>query len=92
MRGTNITMIQLAERIGPYFDRPVIDRTGLTGSFDFRTEYARAGSRSCYMSQAIITTERLRLRKYTIGDEAGVRPAGRSPTSCFSTVSWPFWR
>jgi uncharacterized protein (TIGR03435 family) len=39
MRGTNITMPLLAERLSPYMERPVIDKTGLTGSFDFRIEF-----------------------------------------------------
>jgi len=39
MSGTNITMGQLAERISPYFERPIIDQTGISGSFDFRVPY-----------------------------------------------------
>jgi len=39
MRGTNITMENLAERLSPYVQRPVIDRTGIAGSYDFRIEY-----------------------------------------------------
>lgn len=58
MRGTNITMIQLAEPISPYFERPVIDRTGLTGSFDFRTEYARDGSERPDLIASIVASLR----------------------------------
>lgn len=39
LRGTNITMTQLAERLSPYMGRPVIDQTGLTGAYDFKFEY-----------------------------------------------------
>ncbi len=34
--GMNITMGQLAERLSAALGRPVIDRTGLTGAYDFR--------------------------------------------------------
>jgi uncharacterized protein (TIGR03435 family) len=39
IRGMNETMAQLAERISPILDRPVIDRTGIEGSFDFQFRY-----------------------------------------------------
>jgi uncharacterized protein (TIGR03435 family) len=45
MRGTNITMAQLAERLGPYLQHPVIDQTGLAGPYDFRVEYSSDGDR-----------------------------------------------
>jgi uncharacterized protein (TIGR03435 family) len=38
--GQNATMAMLAARLGPHLGRPVLDRTGLQGSFDFRVEYA----------------------------------------------------
>jgi uncharacterized protein (TIGR03435 family) len=34
--GQNISMPLLAERLSPYFERPIIDKTGITGSFDFK--------------------------------------------------------
>jgi uncharacterized protein (TIGR03435 family) len=37
--GINATMALLAERISPILERPVIDRTGIEGSFDFRFRY-----------------------------------------------------
>jgi uncharacterized protein (TIGR03435 family) len=40
IRGENITLVQLAERISPYFERPVIDQTGISGSYDFRVPYS----------------------------------------------------
>jgi uncharacterized protein (TIGR03435 family) len=38
--GTNITMTQLAARLSNALDRPVIDKTGLDGPYDFKYEYA----------------------------------------------------
>jgi uncharacterized protein (TIGR03435 family) len=40
MAGINISMPQLAKRLTPAMGRPVLDETGLNGSFDFKTEYA----------------------------------------------------
>jgi len=37
--GTNISMPLLAVRLSEYMGRPVLDRTGLEGSFDFKYEY-----------------------------------------------------
>ena len=39
IRGTNITMAQLAERLGRELGRNVIDQTGISGAYDFRMEY-----------------------------------------------------
>jgi len=33
-------MPQLAARLSGYLDRPVLDQTGLNGSYDFKYEYA----------------------------------------------------
>jgi uncharacterized protein (TIGR03435 family) len=35
IHGDNISMVQLAVRLSRFFERPVLDRTGLQGSFDF---------------------------------------------------------
>lgn len=35
LRGTNISMPELATRMSEWFERPVLDRTGLKGSYDF---------------------------------------------------------
>ncbi len=40
MAGTNATMQLLATRLTRYLRRPVMDRTGLKGAFDFRFDYA----------------------------------------------------
>ena len=39
LAGVNESMSDLARRLSRYLGRPVLDRTGLSGSFDFRTEY-----------------------------------------------------
>jgi uncharacterized protein (TIGR03435 family) len=41
IRGANISMTQLATRLSRFLKRPVLDQTGLTGSFDF--EYPFGG-------------------------------------------------
>jgi uncharacterized protein (TIGR03435 family) len=40
LAGQNISMPQLAARLSGYLDRPVVDQTGLKGSYDFRYEYS----------------------------------------------------
>ncbi len=40
LAGTNITLPQLVKRMAQWLGRPVLDRTGLAGSFDFRSEYS----------------------------------------------------
>jgi len=37
--GRAVTMSQFAQRLTPFMDRPVIDRTGLTGLYDFDLTY-----------------------------------------------------
>jgi uncharacterized protein (TIGR03435 family) len=39
LAGINESMEDLARRLSRYMGRPVLDRTGLSGSFDFRSEY-----------------------------------------------------
>jgi uncharacterized protein (TIGR03435 family) len=39
LAGRNESMADLAKRLGPYLGRPVLDRTELPGSFDFRVVY-----------------------------------------------------
>jgi|ERR1017187_982131 uncharacterized protein (TIGR03435 family) len=39
IKGINETMANLAERISPVLGRPVIDQTGIEGSFDFQFRY-----------------------------------------------------
>jgi uncharacterized protein (TIGR03435 family) len=39
MAYTNVSISELVLRIGPYFDRPLFDKTGLQGGYDFTLEY-----------------------------------------------------
>jgi uncharacterized protein (TIGR03435 family) len=40
LAGQNISMPQLAARLSGYLHRPVVDQTGLKGSYDFKYEYS----------------------------------------------------
>lgn len=53
--GTNISMAQFASRLAAVFGHPVVDRTGLTGSFDFRFEY-HAGDPNLDPISSVITS------------------------------------
>lgn len=83
MRGTNITMTQLAERLGPRLERPVIDQTGLTGAYDFRVEYAPESERPDLIASIITSLRNLGLKLEagkgpieTIVIDRAERPAG----------------
>jgi uncharacterized protein (TIGR03435 family) len=39
MQSTNVTMAQLVSQLSAYTDRPILDRTGLGGSFDFTLKW-----------------------------------------------------
>ena len=41
LRGINENMDDLAKRLSPYLGRPVTNKTGLDGSYDFRTVYSQ---------------------------------------------------
>jgi len=43
LRGINESMPDLAQRLSRYMGRPVLDRTGLPGSFDFEASYSVDG-------------------------------------------------
>jgi uncharacterized protein (TIGR03435 family) len=60
--GTNITMTLLAERLGPYLQRRVIDQTGLEGSFDFRIEYPAEGSNPDVLASIFACLQNLGLK------------------------------
>jgi uncharacterized protein (TIGR03435 family) len=45
LAGHNENMPDLARRLSPYLGRPVLDRTGLSGSYNFRTDYRSEGER-----------------------------------------------
>lgn len=60
IRGTNISMSQLAERLSQWLGRPVLDQTQLKGPFDFRYQFDTSGviSNSEIVSSSIITSLR----------------------------------
>jgi uncharacterized protein (TIGR03435 family) len=45
MKGESETMPDLAKRLSRYMERPVLDRTGLTGVYDFRVPYQSGDTR-----------------------------------------------
>ena len=45
LAGQNENMPDLARRLSRYLGRPVLDRTGLSGSYDFRTDNRSEGER-----------------------------------------------
>lgn len=44
LTGRNISMPEVALRLGRYLDRPVVDQTGLKGTYDFRIQYGKDDS------------------------------------------------
>lgn len=46
VKGTNISMSQLADRLGQWLQRPVSDKTGLPGSYDFEFRNGEADADS----------------------------------------------
>ena len=65
LRGTNITMAQLAERLSPYMGRPVIDQTGLTGAYDFKFEYHGDEATNDLISTILTSVQALGLKLET---------------------------
>ncbi len=57
LRGENENMPDLASRLSEMLARPVIDRTGITGSYDFRISYVQPDDRQDTIA-AIHTTLR----------------------------------
>lgn len=62
LRGINCSMPELAKRLSPYLEHPVLDRTGLTGSFDFRYEYASGDAPPDTISSILASTQGLGLK------------------------------
>jgi uncharacterized protein (TIGR03435 family) len=60
--GTNISMPQFAKRLAAEFGRPVVDQTGLTGSFDFRFEYHSDDPHPDPISSVITSIQELGLK------------------------------
>ena len=62
LRGINESMPDLAWRLSRYLGRPVLDQTGLSGSFDFRVAYSSEGPRPDVISMILATVQDLGLK------------------------------
>ena len=60
--GTNISMPQFAKRLALAVGRPVLDRTGLNGFFDFRFEYTPEGQQADLMDSILTSLQGLGFR------------------------------
>lgn len=60
--GINISMPLLATRLSRYLERPVLDRAGLQGSFDFKFEYASDDPHPNVISSILISIQALGLK------------------------------
>jgi uncharacterized protein (TIGR03435 family) len=60
--GTNISMTQLAARLSQPLGRPVLDKTGIEGSFDFRSEYASDDPRPHVIASILTSIQGLGLK------------------------------
>ncbi len=60
--GINISMPLLAVRLSRYLGRPVLDQTGLQGSFDFKFEYATDDPHSDLISSILTSIQGLGLK------------------------------
>jgi uncharacterized protein (TIGR03435 family) len=65
LRGTNITMTQLAERLSAYMGRPVVDHTGLAGAYDFKFEYHGDNATNDLISTILTSVQALGLKLET---------------------------
>ena len=62
MAGINAPMNLLAERLMPYLGRPVIDKTGIQGAFDFRYLYVSDDPHPDVISTILISVEAIGLK------------------------------
>jgi uncharacterized protein (TIGR03435 family) len=62
LAGINEPMDDLAKRLSPYMGRPVLDRTGISGSFDFQTEYSSTEARPDVVTMILVTVQDIGLK------------------------------
>lgn len=62
LAGINESMGDLAWRLSRYLERPVLDQTGITGSFDFRVEYRSDDPKPDVISMILSTVQDLGLK------------------------------
>ncbi len=55
LAGINESMDDLAKRLGPYLERPVLNRTEIAGSFDFKVEYQSGDARPDLIAMILTT-------------------------------------
>jgi uncharacterized protein (TIGR03435 family) len=60
--GINISMPLLAARLSRWLDRPVLDRTGLEGSFDFKVQYESGNTKPELDASILIAIQALGLK------------------------------
>ncbi len=60
--GKNVTMPILADRLSAYVGRPVLDRTGITGFYDFRYDYLSGDPHPDVISTIITSVGQLGLK------------------------------
>jgi uncharacterized protein (TIGR03435 family) len=60
--GENISMAQLVKRLSGFLNRPVLDRTGIEGSFDFKSEYASDDPNSDVTASILTSIQALGLK------------------------------
>ena len=65
LAGMNESMDDLAKRLSPYLSRPVLNRTGLAGSFDFRAEYSSDDVHPDVITMILATVQDLGLKLTT---------------------------
>jgi uncharacterized protein (TIGR03435 family) len=62
LAGINESMQDLAKRLSPYLGRPVLDRTGISGSFDFRSESSSDDVRPDVVAMILASVQALGLK------------------------------
>lgn len=62
LQGINESMADLAWRLSRYLERPILDQTGLSGSFDFRMPYTADDQHADVVSMILTTVQDLGLK------------------------------
>lgn len=61
LAGTNASMQELARRLSPYLQHPVLEQTGIEGSFDFKYEYHSADTQPDMVASILSSVQGLGL-------------------------------
>ncbi|HLK62508.1 MAG TPA: TIGR03435 family protein [Bryobacteraceae bacterium] len=65
IKGINESMPDLAQRLSPYLEKPVLDRTELTGSYDFQVDYRSDEPRPDIIGMILTCVQQLGLKLET---------------------------